>query len=149
MASILLPRDFKEFLQLLNENQVEYLLVGGYAVGYYGYPRATGDMDLWVASTQENAARLVRSLLAFGFSPASVAPELFLESDRIVRMGVPPMRIEMLTDLSGVEFFDCLSRRQMAVIDGMEVPLISLDDLKANKKAAGRLKDLSDLENLP
>jgi len=144
-----LPGDFKEFLRLLNEHQVEYLLIGGYAVGYHGYPRATGDMDLWVNPTPDNAARIVNALAAFGFSAAAVSAELFLRPDQIVRMGVPPMRIELLTTISGVDFHACYARRKTEVLDGVETPIISLQDLRLNKQACGRLKDLSDLENLP
>ncbi|OHB85148.1 MAG: hypothetical protein A2V98_25585 [Planctomycetes bacterium RBG_16_64_12] len=149
MATIPLPPDFKDFLQLLNSEKVEYLLVGGYAVGYYGYPRATGDMDIWVAATRQNAERIARFLREFGFAAETVSPELFLEKGRIVRMGVPPLRIELLTGASGVDFSECYSDRKRDVIDGVEVSLISLEHLKLNKKAAARAKDLNDLENLP
>ena len=149
MATILLPPDFKDFLQLLNSEKVEYLLVGGYAVGYYGYPRATGDMDIWVAATRDNAERIARVLREFGFAAETVSPELFLEEGRVVRMGVPPMRIELLTGASGVDFQQCYADRKVDIIDGVEVSLISLEHLKLNKKAAARAKDLDDLENLP
>jgi len=149
MATILLPPDFKDFLQLLNSEKVEYLLVGGYAVGYYGYPRATGDMDIWVAATRDNAERIARVLREFGFAAETVSPELFLEEGRVVRMGVPPMRIELLTGASGVDFQQCYADRKVDTIDGVEVSLISLEHLKLNKKAAARAKDLNDLENLP
>jgi hypothetical protein len=149
MASIELPRDFKEFLRLLNENQVEYLLTGGYAVGYHGDPRATGHMDIWVNPTRDNAARIVRVLIAFGFSPATVSAEPFLQPHQVVRMGVPPLRIELLVTLSGVDFEACYVRRVVDTVDEVEVQILSLPDLKLNKQAAGRLKDLSDLESLP
>ncbi|NJO08202.1 MAG: nucleotidyltransferase family protein [Chloroflexaceae bacterium] len=149
MATILLPPDFKEFLQLLNDHQVEYLLLGGYAVGYHGYPRATGDMDIWIAMHADNAERVVAALHAFGFAAPSVTPDLFLEANKIIRMGNPPLRIEVLTSASGVEFAACYAKRTIAIIDGVEVPIIALDDLKQNKQASGRLKDLSDLANLP
>ncbi len=144
-----LPQDFKEFLKLLNARRVEYLLVGGYAVGYYGYPRATADIDVWVAISHDNARKLADLLREFGFDAPELSASLFLEDNRIVRMGVPPFRIEVITAASGVEFFDCYARRVKAVIDGVPVSLISLADLKVNKKTAGRLKDLADLEYLP
>ena len=149
MASIELPRDFREFLRLLNENRVEYLLTGGYAVGYHGYPRATGAMDIWVNPTRDNAGRIVRVLIAFGFSAEMVSAEPFLRPHQIVRMGVPPVRIELLTTLSGVDFEACYARRVVDTLDEVEVQILSLNDLKVNKQAAGRLRDLSDLENLP
>lgn len=144
---ILLPPDFKEFLQLLNSNKVEYLLIGGYAIGYYGYPRATADMDIWVNATQQNAERLVVVFGAFGFN--GVSSEIFLRESQVIRMGVPPLRIEVLTSISGVSFSECFSGKAIAVIDEVKVNLISLHHLKVNKKASGRFKDLDDLEHLP
>jgi predicted nucleotidyltransferase len=149
MAMIRFQPDFKEFLQLLNSYQVEYLLIGGYAVGYYGYPRATGDIDIWVGINHKNAAQIVQVLREFGFDLPELSTDLFLEENKVIRMGVPPMRIELLTTISGVTFDECYNKRVTDIIDGVEVNLISLPDLKANKKASGRHKDLSDLENLP
>ncbi len=149
MATVKLPRDFKEFLKLLNAHRVEYVLIGGYAVAYHGYPRATADMDIWISPTPENATRTVAALRDFGFAPPEMKPELFLEKGRIVRMGVPPVRIEIATSISGVRFDVCYDARQVVTLDGLRVNLISLAHLKANKKAAGRYKDLDDLENLP
>jgi hypothetical protein len=123
-------------------------MIGGYAIGYHGYPRATGDVDFWVAMHPDNARRLVDVLREFGFTATPIAPEMFLQAQQVIRMGNPPLRIELLTSISGVNFEDCYSRRITEVIDGVEVNVIALDDLKANKKASGRLKDLSDLEHL-
>ena len=149
MATINLPQDFKEFLQLLNDHEVKYLLVGGYAVGYHGFPRATVDMDIWVAINPKNAQKIVAVLEEFGFNFPELNADLFLERDKIVRMGVPPMRLEILTTVSGVEFEICYRNRIIAELDGVQIDMIGLDDLKRNKLAAGRHKDLSDLENLP
>jgi len=143
-----LPPDFKELLRLLNSHRVEYLLVGGYAVGYYGYPRPTGDLDVWVSVEPENADRTAKALTEFGFDPEEVSASLFQRPDNIIRMGVPPIRVKIITGVSGVEFDTCYARRASAVIDGVPVNVIGLDDLKANKKAAGRHKDLNDLEQL-
>ena len=144
-----LPADFRDFLSLLNAHGVEYLLIGGYAVGYHGYPRATVDLDVWIARTPDNAQRTVAALHEFGFTDPVLTPGLFLEQDRIVRMGVPPFRIEIATTISGVEFDDCYRSRIDAVIDGVAVPVIDLASLRRNKQAAGRNKDLDDLEHLP
>ncbi len=150
MATIHLPPDFREFFQLLNANRVEYLLVGGYAVGYHGYPRATVDLDVWVATSPENAHRLLAALEQFGFGKdAGTSIELLTQPGNVIRMGSPPLRIEIQTVISGVGFAECYSRRVMAGLDGVPVSVISAEDLKANKRAAGRLKDLNDLENLP
>ena len=149
MAMILLPPDLKDFLRLLNSNKVEYLLVGGYAVGYYGYPRATGDMDIWIARNPDNAANVMTVLQAFGFGSSSVLPTLFLTPDKVFRMGNPPLRIELLTDISGVEFADCWESREVTMIEDIIVNIINLDDLKRNKLASGRMKDKNDLKHLP
>jgi predicted nucleotidyltransferase len=142
------PADLREFLKLLNSARVEYLLIGGYAVGYYGYPRATGDLDIWVAISDKNARKLVRVLKDFGFDVPNLSPEVFVETNRLVRFGEPPLRIEILTTISGVSFDDCFARRNRVKFDGLRVNLISLDDLKKNKAASGRPKDLDDLQAL-
>ncbi len=149
MATIRLPRDFKEFLQLLNAHRVEYLLIGGYAVGYHGYPRATADMDIWIATNPQNAARIVAVLKEFGFDLPGLSDDLFLRENQIVRMGVPPIQIEIITNISGVTFEECYADRLVASLDGLRVNLIDLKNLKINKRASGRYKDLDDLENLP
>ena len=148
MATIPLPPDFSEFLRLLNENEVRYLLVDGYAVGYHGYVRTTADMDVWVAPDDENAQRLVDTLQEFGFSVEDLSPELFIEEERVIRMGVPPVRIEILTSVSGVDFDECYKERVVEQWDDVKVNIISLPKLKTNKRASGRLKDLADLDYL-
>jgi len=144
-----LPGDFKEFLKLLNVKGVRYLLIGGYAVGYHGYPRATNDMDIWIAIHPDNAKRVVSALQEFGFNLPELVPDLFLQANKIIRMGNPPMRLEIATSISGVEFEECYQSRIMDTLDGVNVSIIDLPHLKLNKKAAGRLKDLADLEYLP
>ena len=148
MAMIRIPPDFKDFLRLLNSHNVEYLLVGGYAVSYYGYPRTTADIDIWIAIQPDNAKKVVAVIKEFGFDLPELSVELFLQEKHITRMGIPPMRIEVLTTISGVDFAECYAQRTTAIIDGVEVNLISLHHLKINKKASGRLKDLNDLANL-
>jgi hypothetical protein len=132
----------------LKKNEVEYLLIGGYAVGYYGYPRATDDLDIWVAVHPKNAKKLVSVFRSFGLDDASITPELFLQTPKIIRMGFPPMRLEVTTYIDGVEFEECYKLRNTDQLDGIEVNLIDLDNLKKNKKASGRAKDIADLENL-
>jgi hypothetical protein len=148
MALPTLVRDFKEFLRSFQSNGVEYLLIGGYAVNIHGYVRTTNDLDIWVKVSPENAARIDRALREFGFATASLTPELFL-SPNVVRMGVPPNRIEILTSISGVEFESCYAEKEMIQIEEMAVPVISLARLRQNKAASGRLRDLADLESLP
>ena len=149
MEQIEFPQDFSEFLKLLNDHHVDYLLVGGFAVAIYGYPRATADMDIWVARKRANAERLVACLREFGFDTPSLKPELFDDPDRIIRMGEAPLRIEILSEIDGVVFEDCMSRAEIQNVDGTPVRVISLEDLKTNKRSSGCPKDLDDLENLP
>lgn len=149
LAEQVLPDDFKEFLRLLNNAEVEYLLIGGYAVGYHGYPRTTADMDIWVAVSARNASKLVDVFHRFGMENAKLKPDLFLQPGKIIRMGVPPMRIEVLTEIDGVSFAECYASREVVALDGQKVNLISLRHLRANKRASGRHKDLDDLEHLP
>src|SRR4051794_15556005 len=149
MEKLPLPPDFKDFLQLLNSEGVEYLLVGGYAVGFYGYPRATGDLDVWIAASDTNAGKVVEVLRRFGFSATTVKPNMFSMSDQVFRMGVQPLSIDIITSASGINFADCYSRRNLQILGGIEVTLIHIDDLKQNKRSSGRPKDLDDLQNLP
>jgi predicted nucleotidyltransferase len=148
MATIRLPADFREFLKLLNSHRVEYLLVGGYAVCYHGYYRNTGDMDLWIAVHRENAAKMASLIREFGFDVPEVSEELFLQKGRIIRMGTEPVRIEILTEISGCEFGDCYPQKVEAALDGIPVKIISLNDLIKNKLKSGRLKDLDDARML-
>jgi hypothetical protein len=144
-----LPKDFKEFLRLLRAHGVEYLLIGGWAVGLHGYPCATDDLNVWIAIAHANAARVVEVLKEFGFDAPGLSVDLFLQEDQIVRMGVEPVRIEVSTSISGVDFPECYGERLETLLDDEPVSLISLRHLKINKKASGRLKDLADLDYLP
>jgi len=144
----LLSSDFKEFLKLLTSHKVRYLLIGGFAVGVHGYPRATGDMDLWVAIDPDNADRIVLAIREFGFDLPDLNRESFVQKNKVIRMGLPPQRIELLTSISGVDFDDCFAKREMVEIDGIKVSLIDRASLIANKRAAGRHRDLDDLEHL-
>jgi hypothetical protein len=149
MAMIQLPPDFKEFLSLLNKKKVEYLLIGGYAVGYHGYVRATGDIDVWIAPNAENAGRTISALRELGFELPDDSQNLLLMPDNVLRMGVPPVRIEVLTSISGIGFDEAYPERVTASIDDVEVPVIGLHHLKINTRAAGRRKDIIDVEHLP
>ncbi len=146
---IRLPNDFKELLNLLNANGVRYLLIGGYAVGFYGYPRATNDMDIFVAKDVINAQLIIKSLTEFGFSSDELSENLFTVEKSIVRMGIEPMKVEIVNFISGIEFEKAYEKKVIGEIDNTKINLISLTDLKINKKASGRYKDLNDLENLP
>lgn len=143
-----LPKDFKEFLKLLSDHRVKYLLVGGYAVAFHGYIRTTNDIDVWVPKDSDNSVRLISALEEFGFGMPELKPELFLESDQIVRMGIEPLRIEISTTIDGVDFDDCYDRRIEGSLHGVPVVVIELGDLKINKRSAGRRKDLIDVDEL-
>jgi predicted nucleotidyltransferase len=148
MATIRLPADFREFLKLLNSHRVEYLLVGGYAVCYHGYYRTTADIDLWIAVHHENASKMVHLIREFGFNVPELSEALFLEKGRIIRMGLEPVRIEILTEISGCEFTECYLHKIETTLDGIPVKIIGLTDLIKNKLKSGRLKDLDDAQQL-
>lgn len=147
--TVKLPRDFKEFLSLLNSHRVDYLLVGGYAVAIHGFPRYTGDIDIWIAVSPENADRVVECLREFGFDLPELSPDLFLNVNRMTRLGREPVKIEILNRVSGLDFEEAAANSILVEIEGVSVPVISLKDLRTNKLASGRSKDLADLENLP
>lgn len=142
------PRDFKEFLKLLNSKKIEYLIIGGYAVGFHGYPRATGDMDVWIAANEKSAMKMVGALKQFGFDLPDLNKEIFLTEKKVIRMGIPPMRLEILTFIDGVRFEDCYKNRVIANFDDFTVNFISKDDLLQNKLASGRPQDLVDYNKL-
>ena len=143
-----LPKDFRELLELLNANGVSYLLVGGHAVGCYGYSRSTNDIDFFVAPDLENANRLVRSLVEFGFNADNLTPDVFTAKDSLVILGVEPLAVDLLNYLTGVEFESAFARRTLVDDDGLQISVIGLDDLITNKIATGRHKDLADVEYL-
>jgi hypothetical protein len=143
-----LNKDFREFIESLNKNGVEYLIVGGYAVGFHGFPRFTQDLDIWVRPTVENAERALKALKSFGFPTDKLSIEVFSEPDSVLQIGRPPNRIDILTSLDGVTFESCYKRRAQGIVDGIRTKFIGKADLKKNKKASGRKRDLGDLEEL-
>jgi hypothetical protein len=149
MAKPQLPPDFKEFLKLCLKHEVRFLMVGGLAVIHHGHPRLTLDMDLWIERGVGNGERIIHVLREFGFAEPGVVPEDFAKEKQILRMGFKPTVIEIFNSLPGVDFADCYPRRVFVKMGRMQVPCIGLKDLKINKRASGRLKDLQDLEELP
>jgi hypothetical protein len=133
---------------LLNANRVKYLLVGGYAVGFHGYPRATADLDIWIQMDENNARKTIKAIRQFGFDTPELTIALLLKPDKVIRMGNPPIRIEVLTSISGVNFNDCYEHKSIGKLDGIKVHIINHKELIKNKKASGRLKDLADIEQL-
>ena len=143
-----LSQDFKEFIESLNVSRVRYLIVGGYAVAMHGHPRYTKDLDIWIDCTPANAKRIVRAFTEFGFESLGVKAADFEQPNRMVQMGFPPNRIDVLTSLAGVDFAACYKKRVTVEIDGVPVNFIDIENLKINKRAAGRLQDLADVESL-
>ncbi len=141
-----LPDDFKDFIHSLNENKVKYLLVGGWAVGLYGNPRTTGDIDFLIAVDDDNLEKLESALVGFGAPSIEIAH--FKEAGNFFRMGRPPIQIDIITEADGIDMDKCYARRETIEIDGIPVSLISKQDLIINKKASGRLRDLADAESL-
>lgn len=144
-----LSQDFKEFIQLLNVHKVEYLVVGGYAVAIHGFPRTTGDIDFWVKPSKENAERVVKSLIEFGFGSLDISIDDFIKNDSVVQLGFPPNRIDIMTSVSGLTFDECLKNKKEVEFEGEKINFISLHHLRMNKKSTGRDKDNLDLKNLP
>ena len=144
----MLNKDYKEMLQCLLEENVRFLLVGAYAVAVHGFPRATKDIDFFVWATPENAANLMRALTKFG-APLHDISEADLSSEGVVfQIGNSPRRIDIITNISGIKFEQAYANKTTISIEGIEVPVISLEDLIANKRASARTQDLADVEKL-
>lgn len=142
--------DFKDFLQLLDEENVEYLVGGGYAVTRHGYPRYTGDIDIWIHATTENAKKMMTVLDRFGAGSVGIVVDDFLNPDiEVLKMGAEPVRIDMMTAMKGLKFPSAWERRVTDQMDGVSVHFLSLKDLIVAKRASNRAKDQNDLEHLP
>ncbi|MCJ7623360.1 MAG: hypothetical protein MUO76_07640 [Anaerolineaceae bacterium] len=144
----MLNQDFKEFIQSLKDNNVRYLVVGGYAVAFHGYPRYTKDLDIWVGTQLENAEKIVTAIEQFGFGSLGLKVEDFLEPDTIIQLGYPPCRIDLITTLPGVNFEISYDSKVKVDIDNLLINFIDIENLKKNKLASGRAQDIADLENL-
>lgn len=144
----MLNPDFKEFIKLLNANQVKYLIIGGYAVAIHGHPRYTKDIDIWVEMSSENAIKLITALDQFGFGSLGLSAQDFQTPNQIIQLGYPPNRIDLITTPDGIDFETCYPSKTEIIIDNIPVQFIDLENLRKNKKASGRLQDLADLENL-
>jgi hypothetical protein len=142
------PPDFREFVVSLEKNEVAYLIVGGYAVGYHGYPRFTGDLDIWLKVSENNAKKIVTAISEFGMASLGLKESDFLIHDNIIQIGYPPLRIDLLSDIDGVTFDECDQRKERVNDEGFVYNIISYDDLIKNKKASNRSKDKGDIENL-
>lgn len=141
-------QDFREFIQSLNDNNVHYLVVGGHAVAFHGYPRYTKDLDVWVLLDKTNARKIVTALHQFGFGSLGLAVEDFLEPNTTIQLGHPPSRIDILIGLEGMEFEQCFGDRVEVEFDGLKVNFIDIENLRRAKRLAGRPRDLDDLDQL-
>lgn len=140
--------DFKELLELFNRHKVEYLVVGGYALAFHGAPRVTGDIDLFIHPTNENAERILLALREFGFGSLDLSQEDFTSPGMVVQLGVPPVRIDIVTRISGVSWEKADAGKLPGLYADTPTHFIGRDDFITNKRATGRKKDLADIEAL-
>ncbi|HCE44115.1 MAG TPA: hypothetical protein DET40_11250 [Lentisphaeria bacterium] len=141
-------KDFKEFIELFNSHGVEYVIVGGYALAFLGAPRYTGDLDLFIKPDRENALKILSALKSFGFGSLKLNESDFSEPDNVIQLGVPPVRIDIVTSITGVEWTEVEKNKVESSLDGHKVFFISKKDFIRNKKAVSRHKDLADIEAL-
>ncbi len=144
----MLNSDYRDMLQVLLDNGVKFILVGAYAMGAHGYPRATGDIDIWVEPSEDNSRRVYRSLAAFGAPLHQIDENTFVKPSIVFQIGVAPRRIDIITTISGIEFERAYQQRLTIEVDGLPVPILSYDDLVKNKRATGRDKDRLDADRL-
>lgn len=145
---MIFEQDFIDFVQLLNDHQVKYMVVGAYALSVHGRPRHTGDLDIWIKPDAENAGKMVRVIAEFGFGQLGLTENDFLRENYVTQLGYPPLRIDILNAISGVEFDEAYSARFETEVDELEISFISANDLIRNKQSVGRAKDLGDVEAL-
>ena len=143
-----LQRDLKEFIESLNSHQVEYLIIGAFALAFHGVPRFTGDIDILIRRSPENAARIERVLVSFSFASLGLSAADFIAADQIIQLGHPPNRIDLLTSITGVEFEEAWAGRVAAKLHEIPVSFIGKEALIQNKRATGRTQDKADLEAL-
>lgn len=144
----MLNPDFKDMLSAFAEGDVDYLIVGAYALAAHGVPRATGDLDLWIQSTTENAERVLSALEAFGSPTHDLSVSDLSQPDLVFQIGVAPRRIDILSSIDGVAFDQAWEDRVLVEVEGVELPVISREHLVANKRALGRTRDIADIERL-
>ena len=144
----MLNNDYSDMLRALSEEGVKFILVGGYAFAAHGYPRTTLDIDFWVFASSENASAVIRALEKFGAPLTDVSAADFEKAGTIFQIGVEPRRIDIITEIDGVTFEDAYARALIKTWEGVTIRVLSLQDLLANKRASGRLKDLADVQLL-
>ena len=145
---MVLNRDLREFVALLNEKNVKYLVIGGYAVAYHGFPRYTKDIDIWVWLNEENAKKVLEVIHAFGMKSMNILIDDLINKDTVIQLGMPPNRIDILTDLENLDFETCFGQREIADIGGLEISFLDIDNLITAKLNAGRPQDKVDVKKL-
>jgi len=145
---MIFEKDFVYFIELLNTHNVEYMVVGAHALAYHGRPRHTGDLDIWIKPSMENAGKMINVLKDFGFGSLGLTEDDFLKENYVTQLGYPPLRIDILNSISGVNFDDAYKGRILGENDNLHISFINISDFIANKKASGRPKDLGDIEAL-
>ena len=143
-----IQKDFKEFFALFNAHKVEYVIVGGYALAFHGVPRYTGDIDVLVRAEEANVTRILAALSDFGFSELDLSVNDFSGPDRVLQLGMPPVRIDILTSLTGITWQEASTDTLDLDYDGIPVRVVGREALLANKRATGRAQDLADIEAL-
>ena len=144
-----LAPDFEDFVKLLNLHGVEYMVVGGYALAFHGKPRHTGDLDIWISISEKNAVRILRVLKQFGLSSMDFKKEDFLKPGYISQIGYPPLRIDILNSIDGVEFKDAIQNMlRLEIENDFTINYIGLKDFVKNKQASGRSQDLADIQEI-
>ena len=145
---MILEKDFADFVDLLNKHKVDYMVVGGYALAFHGQPRTTGDMDIWIDCTRDNANKLLEVMNEFGMQSLGFKTEDFCEPGIINQIGQPPLRIDILNEIDGVDFKDAIKSKQLFKSGKLLIPFIGKEDFLRNKKATGRKKDMEDVKRL-
>jgi predicted nucleotidyltransferase len=145
---MVLNKDLREFIGLLNEKGVKYLVIGGYAVAYHGYPRYTKDIDIWIWLNEENAQKVIETIKAFGMASMHILVDDLLNPDSVIQLGMPPNRIDILTDLETLDFETCYAQKETASLDGLDIAFLDFDNLIKSKLAAGRPQDKVDAKKL-
>jgi hypothetical protein len=143
-----LDPDFEDFIKLLNQHEVDYMIIGGYAMAFHGKPRYTGDLDIWIDISESNAQKMLLVIEDFGFASLNFEKEDFLRENLINQLGYPPLRIDILTSIDGINFIDAYPQKQVIVIEDFTANYIGLNDLIQNKNASGRQQDLVDVNTL-
>ena len=145
---MILEKDFQEFIELLNKHEVSYMIVGAHALAFHGKPRHTGDLDIWINPTDENAEKMIVVINNFGFGSVGLKKDDFLQENYVTQLGYPPLRIDILNSISGVTFEEAYTNRLFIDVDGLTISYIGFNELIKNKAGTARKQDIADLENL-